>query len=697
MAEPNVLEYLKDKLIFWKDAPSTIVTDYSEPEHTLRYRAAPWLTLITLALALVAQFALEPPHRFLSLGILFYILSTIALIFAILQSEWLIAPMSAEEDHFNDYSIDLNGLIGGISLAIAAFLAFRNNRFTLFNLFIWILGLITMVRTFWVILPPSVSMRKRFMSFFLQPRWNITISHWTLFLLAGIALAVFFRVYQLAIVPLEMISDHAEKLLDVSDVLLGQTNIFFPRNTGREAIQMYLTALVALLFGTGLSYTSLKIGTVLAGLLTLPYLYLLGKELGNRCVGWLAMVFAGIAYWPNVISRIGFRFPLCPLFVAPTLYYLLKGLRTGNQNNFIIAGLALGIGLYGYSAIRILPVVVVVGVGIYLLHRQSAGKRKQAVWGLGILALIALIMFLPMLRYALENPLMFGHRALTRIGSLERPFPGSAWEIFLQNLWSALTMFSWSNGEIWVHSIPFRPALDVVSAALFHLGVVLLLIRYLRQRRWVDLFLLLSVPLLMLPSILSLAFPGENPSLNRTGGAIVPVFLIIGISLETLLGTLKSQLKTGRKGAIVWCVGALLLACSAAHNYHLVFHQYHRSFQSHAWNTSEMGHLIHAFSDSVGHADSAWVVGYPHWVDTRLVAINAGYPNKDYAIWPNLLGDTLNDRRAKLFLIKPEATEVVALLRTLYPEGSLQRYRSHLNTKDFLIFFVPTREMKDLK
>jgi hypothetical protein len=110
-----------------------------------------------------------------------------------------------------------------------------------------------------------------------------------------------------------------------------------------------------------------------------------------------------------------------------------------------------------------------------------------------------------------------------------------------------------------------------------------------------------------------------------------------------------------------------------------------------------MGHLIHAFADSVGHADSAWVVGYPHWVDTRLVAINAGYPNKDYAIWPNQLGDTLNDRRAKLFLIKPEATEVVALLKSLYPEGSLQRYRSQLNTKDFLIFFVPTREMKDFK
>ena len=72
-----------------------------------------------------------------------------------------------------------------------------------------------------------------------------------------------------------------------------------------------------------------------------------------------ALLFAGIAYWPNVISRVGLRFPLYPLFVAPTLFYLLRGLRTRNRNDFILSGIALGIGLHGYSPIRILPFVVV--------------------------------------------------------------------------------------------------------------------------------------------------------------------------------------------------------------------------------------------------------------------------------------------------------------------------------------------------
>ena len=79
---------------------------------------------------------------------------------------------------------------------------------------------------------------------------------------------------------------------------------------------------------------------------------------------------------------------------------------------------------------------------------------------------------------------------------------------------------------------------------LFFLGVVQLLVRYIRQRHWLDLFLLVSVPLLMLPSILSLAFPDENPSLNRTGGAIIPVFLIAALALEGLLTGLYRRANT---------------------------------------------------------------------------------------------------------------------------------------------------------
>jgi 4-amino-4-deoxy-L-arabinose transferase-like glycosyltransferase len=214
---------------------------------------------------------------------------------------------------------------------------------------------------------------------------------------------------------------------------------------------MYLTAGIIEFFRTGYTALSLKIGTVLAGLLTLPYLYLLGKEFGHKRIGLFALLFAGMAYWPNVISRVGLRFPLYPLFVAPVLYYLIRGLRTSKRNDFILAGLFLGIGLHGYSPIRILPIIILIVIAVYLLHSQARGKRLQAISGLLVLALISLIVFLPLLRFAIEYPSLFNLRALSRLGTIERPLPGPALLIFLKNLWNASIMYFWSDGQVWVH------------------------------------------------------------------------------------------------------------------------------------------------------------------------------------------------------------------------------------------------------
>jgi len=292
------------------------------------------------------------------------------------------------------------------------------------------------------------------------------------------------------------------------------------------------------------------------------------------------------------------------------------------------------------------------------------------------------------LRFSWEYPDLFGFRAISRLGTIERPLPGPVGLIFLKNLWNALVMFGWSNGNIWVHSVTGRPALDIVSAALYHLGLLTLLIRYLRQRQWQDLLVLLSVPLLMLPSILSLAYPDENPALNRAAGAMVPVFLIVGVALDGLMISVKSRGGEKLGAALGWGAATLLVAWSALHNYDLVFNQYQRSYELSAWNTSEIGQVIRDFGELTGSTETAWVVAYPHWVDTRLVGMNAGDTTRDYAIWPDHFVDTLTDTRPKLFLINLEDLAALEQLQAMYPQGNLQTYQSQVN-KNFWVFFVP--------
>ncbi|HEX6034903.1 MAG TPA: glycosyltransferase family 39 protein, partial [Anaerolineales bacterium] len=584
-------------------------------------------------------------------------------------------------------------LLLGVVLGMAAFWLFGEHLFTRFNVMIWVLAIACLLGAFWITKRGWRYNIARFRAALQREAWTIQVSRWTILLLAATALIFFFRFTQTASVPPEPFSDHAEKIFDVYDVSQGQTKIFFTRNTGREAFQMYWTLLIAKIFGTGLSFLSLKLGTAILGLLTLPFMYLLGKEIGGPRVGLFAFLLAGIGYWPNVISRVGLRFPLYPLFAAPVLFFLVRGLQTRNRNDFLLSGLFLGIGLHGYSPMRIVPFVVVAAFVLYWLHSQSIGARKElSVW-LVMVALVSAFVFLPLLSYWLDDPAIFGFRAFTRLGSVEQPLPGPAYEIFFSNLFNALRMFNYDDGEIWVHSVAHRPALDIVSAALFLIGVVLVLVRYIRNRNWLDLFLLVSIPLLLMPSVLSLAFPGENPALNRAGGAYIPAFLLAAMALD---GLVTSFGRGGMRSFWAWSLTGLLFFLSAAQNYDLVFNQYYTYFRESSWNSSDMGKVVKEFEQTYGSADNVWIVPFPHWVDTRLPAVWAGIPNRDLAMWRDNLPGTVEFAGPKLFMVKadlehPEANDQETLdrLESLYPNGQLRMFDSNVPGHDFWIYSVP--------
>lgn len=564
---------------------------------------------------------------------------------------------------------------GSLLFFILAFATFSGNRFTPINVIFWILAFSLFVFSVW---------EKNTISQIPQ----IHLDSFFFLVILSIMVVTFFRFYQLQQVPGEMFSDHAEKLLDVSDVLNGQFSIFFPRNTGREAFQFYLTAIIIKLFGTGLTFTSLKIGTILSGLFTLPFIYLLGKEIADRWVGLAGSFLAGIAYWPNVISRIGLRFPLYALFAAPTLYYLILALRSGKRNYFILSGIALGLGFHGYSPFRIIPFVVAFGFGLALIAQRSWENKKNIFWNFTFLVFTSLIIFLPLLRYALENPAMFGMRAFSRLTSIEQPLTKPALEIFFGNLWNAMVMFFYSNGEIWVHSIPYRPALDLVTATFFFIGLIYLIKKYLVYHKWEDLFLLSLIPLLMLPSILSLAFPKENPSLNRTSAAIIPVFIIAGMGFVNFFDNILYSVKKRIFKVICFSFIFFFLLISSFLNFQLVFRDFNLQYMQKAWNTSEMGQVIKDFVKNGGNPDAAFVVPYPYWVDTRLVGINAGYPTKDYALTADQFQSTKSLLGSKIFIINPEDKISLQNLQNIYPNYSIEIFHSKQPGKNFIILRV---------
>jgi len=225
------------------EAPSLEIRLVAEASEAKPFTPFPWRSLLAFLLALAAQRTFEPPHTETGFGIVLYIAALSLVGWALYHGEWKLpafAPTSEGTDPLTYRGIPL---ILAFILGFWAFTILGDNLFTKVNVIVWVLATIFLTSAFWLNENDLGSVFRNTERFFQERRWTISITSWTILLIAATALIIFFRFYHTPSVPPEPFSDHAEKLLDVYDVSQGQTHIFFPRNTGREAIQMYWTLL----------------------------------------------------------------------------------------------------------------------------------------------------------------------------------------------------------------------------------------------------------------------------------------------------------------------------------------------------------------------------------------------------------------------------------------------------------------------
>ena len=102
-----------------------------------------------------------------------------------------------------------------------------------------------------------------------------------------------------------------------------------------------------------------------------------------------------------------------------------------------------------------------------------------------------------------------------------------------------------------------------------------------------------------------------------------------------------------------------------------------------------MGQVVKDFVQVFGTSETTYVMGMAHWVDTRLVAIQAGFPTRDFALFVEQLPLIQAEPRAKLFILRPDDQAAIGALPATFPHGWFQQYHSQTESKDFLIFLVP--------
>ncbi len=587
-------------------------------------------------------------------------------------------------------------------LAALAFPRFSGNRFSAGGTLMWVISLLILGLAS---IPKSavswLAVRDRMRS--LIPRQaGVSISWYEVGLLAAMALAAYLRLYRIGELPSEMGCDLPHVYSNVQAILAGELQVFFPSHPGREGLFFFVTALFARLWG--LSHTTIKFSSALVGLATLPALYALGRELYGRSVGLCAAYLGAVSHWHIIASRSGLRAVMLPLLMILAWLWLVRGMRSGRRGWFYLSGLACGLGLYTYNAFVAVPVFL--GGALLLCWLLRGADRQGAHWTNALLlAAVVLVVYVPLGRYAYENPTMYAFRAATRLTGMERPLGEDLLGVLVDNIGRGLFMFNGTGDSVYSTNVPFMRELGLFTAALLVLGGALVVWRWRQGYNW---SVLLALGIMLLPMTLSLAFPDEVPNAFRGIGTWPSAMLLAATGLERLFsaayapvaarfaggsdcepggggqhGRVFAMASAGVLGATL--AGAMVYEAVAAGQTCFVEFAWHQPRHNYSISL-EMARVIDDYRQG-----QAYIVSQPYWYDGKAVRAQFRVEDQDWdnerlALVPGV--PPLDEATAHvLVLVHPDDAASQEMLRERFQKGVFVEHRDRQGLVAFLAFY----------
>ncbi len=517
-----------------------------------------------------------------------------------------------------------------------------------------------------------------------EPRRRVAVA---LALLAIVLVGAFFRFHQLSEIPPHPGSDHAEDLLNVEELAAGERPVFFPRNTGQAPLPFYFEYLLHRL-GMPLDYFLLKFSTALIGLLAIPAMYVLGRELGGAPLGLAAAALCAWGKWPTLGARRGLTFAWAVFPAALFFAALLRYMRRGDRRSALSAGFWLGLGQYGYNAFKIVPAMVPLAAFFCLFDSRWKRRRGRLVADALLMAATSLLVFLPLLQYMLQRPQDFWYRAMTRAGSQERPLPGHPAELFAENLGRMAQAFHFRGDQAWINTVTEEPFLDPVTGALLLAGLLVAAVKTLRgSRRWA--LVLASLFVLTLASTLALAFPVENPGINRAAVALPSVLVLAGLPAVWLWRRAQERGRAAR--VAVGCALAGLAAVSVQQNYESYFVRFRAEQVTILEPTMDVVRVMREYRDQHGVPfDNAYLLNTTNWIDGRCVDFEIGDRlwSGPHDVAPGQPVPYILDRPLLFFRHQSDAARQEQLKRD-FPNGEENRVEQPFKDRSYYTYFVP--------
>ncbi len=392
-----------------------------------------------------------------------------------------------------------------------------------------------------------------------RPAWRLDRDDgrdW-LIVVAITTIAFYLRFWRLPDLPAYFHGDIASQGLQALSVLEGNSPGWF--DVGWSNIPMFDFVMMAgtmRLWGQdllGLSFTA-----VWQSVLTVPFMYLLGREMFGRRAGLLAAALIAISYTHIHFSRIvTSASPL--LFIVLLFYFLFRGLRLKRSIWFVLSGLSLGVGLLVYYPIRVAVVTVILLWLWLLIWKRRALVDNLPQWTSFCVA--ALVGFGPMMAFVLRDFQGFvGRGTLVMISN-----PAVATHLMAKygtdsvtTLWleqfkrTFLTFFYYPDAS--THFAFSGPMINALAGLLLILGFGYCL-RWLKDERYFVLVIWFTSTLL-LGGVLT----NDPPFWPHTIIVLPAVFLMAACAGERAWFGLLRALPTANRPRADWVIAAGLAA-----------------------------------------------------------------------------------------------------------------------------------------
>jgi hypothetical protein len=358
--------------------------------------------------------------------------------------------------------------------------------------------------------------------------------HWVLIVILGIGIAV--RLYEFGSYPPGLEQDEASTGYDAFALLhygidrhgFHNPVMFVSWGSGQYALPGYLAVPFFLLFG--FSVASLRAVNLVAGILSLPAFYALGRTTGDKLLALLAVFLLAISPWHIMISRWELDSNLLPALFLFAVLFLRRARKS--PRSFVWAAVFFALTLYAYgTAYLATPVFLLLAALALRWHRPAAWKPVvQASAVFTVLALpIALYVVINHFELssvktrALSVPRLSGVPRFQAISNVFGGGPG-----VLDNLQTFGRLLVTGDDKLVLNSVPGFGYLYKFGLAFAILGLVVTLSRRRFWLRETEFFFLAWLA----ASVVVAAT--ESVNINRINIVFLPLVFFAAVGIRTL-------------------------------------------------------------------------------------------------------------------------------------------------------------------